>query len=328
MNEPCPVCGTPAAKTTSREDADYVDCPRCGAFALTGTARAVLSSIRDLKASARISHSIFKMARSGPWPKIGSDLVMSLRDSPSASPTPSEQLDNLVLWLGETQEDPGRRIDASPRAIAAAGAVDFGGLGFVVGEGIAQALIHSDVRWKTGLGVGSRECIILPMQLSMKGWHYFETLKRAQASSRVAFMAMPFGHDDLDKIYRECFQPAVSSTGFTLKRLDERQPAGLIDDRLRVEIRQSRFLLSDLTHKNPGAYWEAGYAEGLGRPVIYTCRRDVFDEEKQRPHFDTNHHLTVQWDPARMPEAMEKLKNTIRATLPDEAKLSDSSNSR
>ena len=61
----------------------------------------------------------------------------------------------------------------------------------------------------------------------------------------------------------------------------------------------------------------------LGRPVIYTCRKDVFDDEKKRPHFDTNHHLTVIWDPAAFDEAMTQLKTVISVTLPAETILED-----
>jgi len=105
------------------------------------------------------------------------------------------------------------------------------------------------------------------------------------------------------------------------RRLDDIPKAGLIDDRLRNEIRTSRFLISDLTHENAGTYWEAGYAEGLGKPVIYTCEESKF--ESQKTHFDTNHHLTVIWNKDHPKEVVEKLKATIRATLPDEAKLTD-----
>ena len=105
------------------------------------------------------------------------------------------------------------------------------------------------------------------------------------------------------------------------KRLDDDPRAGLIDDRLRVEIRACRFLIADLSHANKGAYWEAGYAEGLGKPVIYTCDNTVFDdpENPNKPHFDTNHHLTITWDREKPQEAAEKLKATIRATFPDAA---------
>jgi nucleoside 2-deoxyribosyltransferase len=128
---------------------------------------------------------------------------------------------------------------------------------------------------------------------------------------------MRFGDPELDEMLRDHFRPAVQRTGFTLFRLDDEPRAGLIDDRLRVEIRQSRFLLSDLTHANNGAYWEAGYAEGLGKPVIYLCKKEVFENPKTRPHFDTNHHLTIVWDRETIQEDMERLVATIRYSIPE-----------
>ena len=136
---------------------------------------------------------------------------------------------------------------------------------------------------------------------------------------------MKFNEDDLDRMFFDYFKPASLCAGFDLYKLDDEPRAGLIDDRLRLEIRGSRFLVADLTHGNQGAYWEAGYAEGLGKPVIYTCRKDVFEshDKKARPHFDTNHHLTIVWDPNNPVLAGDQLKVTIRATLPSEAKLTE-----
>ncbi len=134
-------------------------------------------------------------------------------------------------------------------------------------------------------------------------------------------MAMPFGSPQLGKVYEDCFKVAVAKTGFHLERLDEAPPAGSIDDRLRVEIRTSRLMIAELTDSNLGAYWEAGFAEGLGRPVIYTCRKDYFQE--RGTHFDTNHLHTVLWEPNDLKRAEHLLKNTIRATLPEEAVMED-----
>ena len=36
--------------------------------------------------------------------------------------------------------------------------------------------------------------------------------------------------------------------------------AGVIDNIMRIEVRDAKFVLVDLTHDNNGAYWEAGYA--------------------------------------------------------------------
>ncbi len=157
--------------------------------------------------------------------------------------------------------------------------------------------------------------------LTVEGWQYYEKLKKGATDSHKAFMAMKYGDKQLDKIVDEVFKPAVKQTGFDLVRLDDRPKAGLLDDQLRVEIRTSRFLIADLTHGNQGAYWEAGYAEGLGKPVIYTCDKKVFDNPDTKPQFDTNHHLTILWEAENLQEVEEKLKATIRATLPEAAKL-------
>ena len=157
------------------------------------------------------------------------------------------------------------------------------------------------------------------MALSFKGWERYEALKRGSTSGNTAFMAMEYGNPELDRIVEEHFCPAVSLTGFTLRRLDDRPKAGLIDDRLRNEIRACRFLIADLSHGNRGAHWEAGYAEGLDKQVIYTCREDVFNDPDHlyHPHFDTNHHTTVTWDPNEIDHACQILKETIRYTFPD-----------
>ena len=139
----------------------------------------------------------------------------------------------------------------------------------------------------------------------------------------IAFMAMPFEDSLLDRVFA-VFKKAVRDTGFELRRLDEKAPAGSITDRLLVEIRRSKFLIAELTSDNSGAYWEAGFATGVGRPVIYTCEKRYFDE--LGTHFDTSHHQTVIWEEDKLDIAAEQLKATIRATLPDEAVQEDSAN--
>lgn len=136
-------------------------------------------------------------------------------------------------------------------------------------------------------------------------------------------MAMKFGDADLDLMVEDYFKPAVSRTGFTLKKLSDEQPAGLIDNQIRAALLASRFVIADLSHANLGAYWEAGYAEGLGRPVIYTCERSAWD--KNKTHFDTSHMVTVIWEKAKATEAGKLLTSTIRATLRGEARQNDSS---
>jgi hypothetical protein len=118
-----------------------------------------------------------------------------------------------------------------------------------------------------------------------------------------------------------CFRPAAEKAGFKLRKLTDGQGAGLIDNQIRARIRGARLLIADLTHDNNGAYFEAGFAEGLGLEVIYTCKADKFKEKKT--HFDTNHMVTIPWDPSNLAKAQKALTATIRETLPEIATMAD-----
>jgi len=327
MEAKCPVCDLmPLLTVQNRQMWQYFECPACGPYALTLTALAVMQSTFKLgdnkEARAKLSHAIYQMhgGQVGKWAQISDDLLRAILRG--TLPVPSEQLDNLVTWLS-TKGRLGTRVEAGPAALFAIGAIDFGGFTLIAGEARKRGLIDCEIRVVTGLGQHNDQHVVTPMQLTFGGWNRVEELRRVRPASRIAFMAMPFGKSELDAMYFGYFQAAVKATGFTLRRLDEDQPAGLIDDRLRVEIRQCRFIIADLTHGNPGAYWEAGFAEGLGKPVIYTCEKSVFDDRAKGTHFDTNHHLTVVWEAASPTVSVTKLKATIRATLPADAVLSD-----
>jgi hypothetical protein len=221
-------------------------------------------------------------------------------------PTPQEQAENLIRWLGANLPGPGEVVIVSFDVHGAVvGVQSKPGFVFVVNGLVASGLL--EVR---NMPVAEGATVTL----SFAGWERFEQLRRGTPSGRKAFMAMEYGNPILDRLVNDHFRVAVKETGFDLRRLDDEPRAGLIDDRLRVEIQSSRFLIVDLTHRNAGAYWEAGYAEGLGKPVIYTCEESKFEEVS---HFDTNHHLHVLWSENDLDAAAKRLKTTIRATIPE-----------
>lgn len=162
---------------------------------------------------------------------------------------------------------------------------------------------------------------MMGLRLTMEGWERYSQLKRTNATSRTAFMAMQFGDKKLERAVNECFKPAVARAGFDLRLLTDQQPAGLIDDQIRAAIISARFVVADLSHGNAGAYWEAGFAEGLGMPVIYTCETQRWTETKT--HFDTNHLVTIVWEGDNLQDAGTRMTATIRATFRADAKHED-----
>jgi hypothetical protein len=174
-------------------------------------------------------------------------------------PSPAQQADSLILWIGYHQpsqaqelEIPGSEVSAWIGAPITSNFRD---------EGLSWLLEQKQIQ----MLVKEYDAINHPTRLALTfdGWQRYEALKHAQVESRTAFMAMQFDRE-MDRVVKDCFKPAVARTGFGLRVLTDGQPAGLIDDQLRVRLRTARFV----THGNNGAYWEAGFAEGLGRPVI------------------------------------------------------------
>ena len=319
MSGSCPVCSTPLLAESphpSGSDATQFSCPRCGRFLLTGSLLATLPhtllSVPD--AAAKLSHALRRAQEVNAEVLFSTATIEAVLQRPL--PRPQEQADLLVRWLALNLSGPGELVDISPETHAGiVGAKSDSGFALVLDHLFAVGLLTGH-QLKTIDAQGNAKAT-----LSFRGWSYYEGLAKGSVAYRKAFMAMKFGDPSLEKILNDVFKPAARKAGFDLFKLDDVPKAGLIDDRLRVEIQSSDFLVADLTHDNLGAYWEAGYAEGLGKPVIYTCERKKFEATKT--HFDTNHHLTIVWDVKSPEQAGEELKATIRATLPQLAKQSD-----
>jgi hypothetical protein len=313
----CPVCKSSLTKPSVQVgNRNRFTCPRCGEFILSDEVIDDLPLIlsKEIDASAKISHALRRAQENSSvaefsWATIEAAVGLTL-------PRPREQADLLVRWIGENISGPGERIRIEPKThMGIIGAQTPAGFELVVDHLFDEELVTGHLDNTMG-SYGDAD-----VTLSFKGWEHYENLREGTGKYRKAFMAMKFGDEKLDSVIKNVFKPSAKQAGFDLFTLDEVLRAGLIDDRLRVEIQASDFLVADLTHENAGAYWEAGYAEGMGKPVIYTCEKTKFDSEKS--HFDTNHHLTVLWDVNDLQKAGEQLKATIRATLPHLAKMND-----
>lgn len=320
MDQKCPVCSITQSKDDilpwSGSDSTYISCPSCGKFIITGPVALFFSPEfqSDPEAVVKVSHSIRQMQNPDHPPALTMDVINKILENPL--PRPREQADLLIRWLAENVKAPGETIYVDPRIHKSIiGAATERGVNLVLKHLVDIGLVTGSLSQTLDGMVGGH------VTLSFEGWDYYENLRHGGVVYRKAFIAMRFGDKILEKIVANIFKPSVKLAGFDLVKLNDNPKAGLIDDRLRVEIQSSDFIIADLTHDNHGAYWEAGYAEGLGKPVIYTCEKSKFENTKT--HFDTNHHLTIIWDKNSPEDAGEELKATIRATLPHLAKLND-----
>ena len=128
------------------------------------------------------------------------------------------------------------------------------------------------------------------------------------------FLAMEYDDVDLEAFASKHMKPAITeSLQFKLKDMRDISQAGVIDLQLREALREAKFVVADLTHDNNGVYWEAGFAEALDKPTIYTCEKGKF--EKVKTHFDTNHCTTILWSSDKPQKFREQFVSAIRRSL-------------
>jgi hypothetical protein len=310
----CPVCGIEGAAFTHKPDGTKWACVRCGKFALAGTVEAILPHKFEENALRRslMSHALRVMQKTGVDRKVITTLDLPGFWRDEKLPSPRQQADALILWIGDNQTTQLEAAETPVQAIAAHIGLPLS----PAGDRFGMSWLHEQVADQRLFQVSSTMKGAPLYSLTMAGWERYAELKRVNRESRTAFMAMTFGEQVLDRLIAESFR-----TGFELRILTDNQPAGLIDDQLRAAILSARFLIADLTHGNPGAYWEAGFGEGLGIPVIYSCEIGAW--ERSKTHFDTNHLVTIVWSASDLVGAGNRLAATIRATLRAEAKQTD-----
>ena len=143
------------------------------------------------------------------------------------------------------------------------------------------------------------------LTISPKGYARIDELQKNTAHGRNVLVAMKFG--DETKPLREAIRKGISDAGYIAIFIDEVQHNELITPELLKYIRDSKFVVADLTHQNNGAYFEEGYAMGLGKPVIQLCKQDT------KLHFDIAQKNTIMW--ATEDDIPEMLTNRIKATI-------------
>jgi predicted Rossmann-fold nucleotide-binding protein len=89
----------------------------------------------------------------------------------------------------------------------------------------------------------------------------------------TVFIIMPF-KEEFDELY-SVYKTVCSDFGFEAVRTDKVFSLEKILPRILNGIRHSAFVIADVTETSPNVFYEVGFAEGLGRPIITTAKKDT-----------------------------------------------------
>ena len=150
--------------------------------------------------------------------------------------------------------------------------------------------------------------------LTPKGWAEVERIPTLD--SPFAFVAMSFTKEGsygalLTQAFEEAIKLAIEDdAGYQeAVRIDRKDFLGDIVFEIIARIKECRFIVADVTEHRNNVYFEAGYAMGMGLPVIWTCHKDHIDDAR----LDTRNLNHIVWD--NPGELRKSLANRILATI-------------
>jgi nucleoside 2-deoxyribosyltransferase/predicted Rossmann-fold nucleotide-binding protein len=131
--------------------------------------------------------------------------------------------------------------------------------------------------------------------------------------SRSVFIVMSFSQDEALVDACESFKEAGEKLGYKCSRVDDSNAADRILPEILEKIRQSAFVIADLSEPKPNVYYELGFAHALGKPTIVTAK-----EGTQLP-FDVKDVPTVFWKGQK--QLKDKLAEKIRAIAVSQGRM-------
>lgn len=307
----CPICECSAEgemfESSSREFELNISCSFCGYFSITSQAVNDLKDVEDKR--TQLSHLLSEMNLKGHSPImiIGESQKEGkfehsprkiddiLREYPKSIP---ERMDRALSNIARlSSEKLGHEINIS-NLLSAKGYLQIFAMDFQESLGV--------VGYLSELGFISfvKEDTSIKITMLSKGWMHFSNLEKKAQKSNSVFVAMWF-HESTN-LFAECTLKAINKAGYEGKIVNRLHHNNYIMDEVINLIQESRFIIADFTCTQEfmiegkvyggvrgGVYYEAGFAKGLGKNVIITCRDDEVSEERR--HFDINQLNTIFW---------------------------------
>lgn len=317
MVELCFIWNVPAKYETSTRDGQYVVSPRAGGrYFIAGTVIGILQN-RDEelpdKQKVVLSDWVFRQNQIGVTPELTSTI---LEWSASAEIQATlERAHGLLLSMGLETTFIGEKLGWFRNL----GLLDItlSDIAYAASSSTKSDEILYLARYLFEEGMISDWGHVLGFQVEPKGFQFLESKGIFNAQNKQVFVAMWFA-EEMDFAYQVGIREAVTDCGYVPFRIDEKHHNNKIDDEIISEIRKSRFIIVDFTSGRTkdgtliargGVYYEAGFAQGLGIPVIWTCREDCISDV----HFDTRQYNHIVWKDHA--DLKKKLASRISATI-------------
>lgn len=295
----CPVCKITQTEIQTKDHGEklVVECRRCGRFKATRNALTKLESlVEPLVFSAWLRSQ--KEMGSTPPELHSRNIENIVKTIPDYSVSEKQLL--LLKAVERRSEFPGSSVQLL--------AIEDHVLNFSITEEEFKYHIDSLVERKLVHDNGDAQSALRKLTITPNGWNFLSDANSRFSQSSRCFVAMSFSQN-LYEVWTEAIKPAIECAGFYPHRTDQAPHNERIDVKIMADIKESRFVVADVTEQKAGVYFEAGYAMGMGVPVIWS----VSQEDLDNVHFDTRQYCHIVWESNE--DFKQKLEDFILAII-------------
>lgn len=129
---------------------------------------------------------------------------------------------------------------------------------------------------------------------------------KLKTNKTQVFVVMKFDDEVLNSAY-ESIKSTLNELKLDTVRIDEIEHSGAITDEILRYIDESKYVLVELTGSRPNCYYEAGYADALGKEIIYVIK------DGEDIHFDLKHRKFIIWKTES--DLRKKIRNRFKSLL-------------
>jgi len=275
---------------SEKNDTFWVKCTLCGEY---GIVRSLVPFQKDNFIKRKCSVMVRRY-----WEETGEKYVLDTGNYKSIAAkydsfTLKEKISNFLIYLGE-KTSPGKEISFAGYKLFVTPSIEESEFTF-----IWQYLKE---RGYVELGGG------FSFMLTMEGWE--EILEGEELiNPKQCFIAMSLTNPEVKHDYENHIKPLLTKYEFIPVVMSEYEHNEDIVFEIYYHISRSRFIIVDVRDQKPNVYYEAGYAKGLGREVIWICPAVQVDKMQ----FDTRNLNHVIWKDKE--ELVEKLEKRIKGTI-------------
>ncbi|MEY2483540.1 MAG: hypothetical protein QOK24_2068 [Verrucomicrobiota bacterium] len=302
-----------------------MDCIRCGDYTISAEAAALLDGASfDARQAANVSGYI----RDNQGITITTSSLPFLRSL--RPPSVASRATKLLLWLAKQNPVVGEKIHIPHgrhihQFLERSGGADIQGMtetraqqlaGFLDPLAVSSSVSPAEVDFLLEGYLKTEEQFVevdkagsrLSVTITARGWKHLDIAPAGTGA--VGFVAMWFA-PEMNAVWEQSFHPGIKEAGYTPSRIDKKEHNNKIDDEILASIRASKFVVADFTEQRGGVYYEAGFAQGLGKPVIWTIRKDHLIGV----HFDTRQFNHIPWELSALSDFRLALRRRIEASF-------------